>query len=343
MDPARLVIHKLASKKPKTHAEFTGFLDKERPDWIQALIPRRINAPSEYWPQKVFAVATILAAIRNQVAHDSGNKLDWIAAAVEGHAAQLLPFEVPTFYVSKELLSAAARTDLPTDIFLDAVPFPFPALLFMFPKETIRHPDHGECPYLAVSRAEKGQVFSLPLKDFEIRATMAENAVMVTTYLPEECGYYHKTISVVSGETMKSAFERASKVPFDVPGGHLFGGKYASSSVDADFVDRLWLLGVTLVLIMASGEKLLEYGVRLKTVKAKQQGDRPVEYWSPNYLGRIYQAQGDNSSGEEDGHRRPHWRKGHVKSQAYGPKHSLRRIIWIQPYRTGNQNEENVD
>ena len=66
MDPARLIIHKLASKKPKTHAEFTGFLDKERPDWIQALIPRRINAPSEYWPQKVFAVATILAAIRNQ-------------------------------------------------------------------------------------------------------------------------------------------------------------------------------------------------------------------------------------------------------------------------------------
>jgi len=45
------------------------------------------------------------------------NKVDWIAAAVEGQATQLLPFEIPTFYVSKELLSAAARTDLPTDIF----------------------------------------------------------------------------------------------------------------------------------------------------------------------------------------------------------------------------------
>jgi hypothetical protein len=34
---------------------------------------------------------------------------------------------------------------MPTDIFLDALPFPFPALVFMFPKSTIRHAVHGEC------------------------------------------------------------------------------------------------------------------------------------------------------------------------------------------------------
>lgn len=118
----------------------------------------------------------------------------------------------------------------------------------------------------------------------------------------------------------------------------LFGGKYASSSVDEDFVDRLWLLGITLVLIMASGEKLLEPGVGLKTVKAKQQGDRAVEYWSPNYLGRVYRT--ETESGEVDNHLRPHWRKGHLKSQALGQRLSLRKIIWIQPYRTGNRGGE---
>ena len=118
----------------------------------------------------------------------------------------------------------------------------------------------------------------------------------------------------------------------------LFGGKYASSSVDEDFVDRLWLLGITLVLIMASGEKLLEPGVGLKTVKAKQQGDRAVEYWSPNYLGRVYRT--ETESGEVDNHLRPHWRKSHLKSQAHGQRLSLRKIIWIQPYRTGNRGGE---
>ena len=105
----------------------------------------------------------------------------------------------------------------------------------------------------------------------------------------------------------------------------LFGGKYASSSVDEDFVDRLWLLGITLVLIMALGEKLLEPGVGLKTVKAKQQGDRAVEYWSPNYLGRVYRT--ETESGEVDNHLRPHWRKGHLKSQAHGQRLSLRKIF----------------
>ena len=134
---------------------------------------------------------------------------------------------------------------------------------------------------------------------------------------------------------MKSAFERASKIPY------LCGDRDEISSFDADFIDRLWLLGMTLVLIMASGENLLETGVRLKTVKPKKDSDKPVEYWSPNYLGRVYTAKAEAGDlGETDRHRRAHWRKGHLKSHAYGPRHSLRRIIWIQPYRTGERDEK---
>jgi hypothetical protein len=112
------------------------------------------------------------------------------------------------------------------------------------------------------------------------------------------------------------------------------------SIVDAEFIDRMWLLGTTLVLIMASGEKLLEPGVRLKTVKPKNRSVQPVEYWSPNYLGRVYRAKSEG--GDVDRHQRPHWRKGHLKSQPHGPKLSLRKIIWIQPYCTGNREEKIV-
>ena len=157
----------------------------------------------------------------------------------------------------------------------------------MFPKGTIRHAVHGECPYLVVSRVERGQVFTLPLRDIRGVTSIDENAVMVSTYLPEENAWYYKTISVIGGETMKSAFERASKIPY------LCGDRDEISSFDADFIDRLWLLGMTLVLIMASGESLLETGVRLKTVKPKKDSDKPVEYWSPNYLGRVYTAKAE--------------------------------------------------
>ena len=82
-----------------------------------------------------------------------------------------------------------------------------------------------------------------------------ENAIVVSTYLPDEFRCYRKTISVVGGETMKSAFERASEVPFEIPGSHLSNPEHTITTTDADFMDRLWLLGITLVLIMASGER----------------------------------------------------------------------------------------
>jgi hypothetical protein len=169
----------------------------------------------------------------------------------------------------------------------------------------------------------KGTGFPLPLKDITIATTAADNAI-----------HYHKSISVVPGETMKNAFEQARQLPFEIPGGHLFSPEHMISSTDVDFMDRIWLLGLTLVLIMASGENLLEPSVRLKTAKTKNQAHRPTEYWSPNYLGRVFLAEIEKADPENQ--QRPHWKKGHLKSQAYDARSSLRKIIWIQPYRTGN-------
>lgn len=129
MNLARSVYSKFLKAIPKTYSELREFFEKERPDWLQTLMPRRINAPSVYWSQKVLAVATVHAAMHNQVASDVGLKSDPGFSAAEGQGAHLLKFEVPTYYVSEELIAAAARTDLPTDIFLDVLPFPFPALV----------------------------------------------------------------------------------------------------------------------------------------------------------------------------------------------------------------------
>jgi hypothetical protein len=50
---------------------------------------------------------------------------------------------VPIYYVSRELLAAALRTELPDDMVFDAIPFPFDALVFMLPKGTVSHPTAG--------------------------------------------------------------------------------------------------------------------------------------------------------------------------------------------------------
>lgn len=44
-------------------------------------------------------------------------------------------YDVPTYYLSRELLAAALRTELPNDMVFEAIPFPFDGLVFMLPKE----------------------------------------------------------------------------------------------------------------------------------------------------------------------------------------------------------------
>ena len=103
-------------------------------------------------------------------------------AAVHGQAALLLRYEVSTYYVSRELLAAAVRTELPDDMVFDAIPFPFDALVFMLPKGAVRHPTDGDCPFLVVSRTTKGEALFLPIRDLDFSVKAEQDAVLVTTY-----------------------------------------------------------------------------------------------------------------------------------------------------------------
>ena len=156
----------------------------------------------------------------------------------------------------------------------------------------------------------------------------------MSTYLPVARRGYNKGVGRIEGESIKTAFERASRIPFSAPP-DLRDSENLLDIADVEFADRLWLLGITLLLIMVSGENLIEHGTRLKVVKQKNRSERPKEFWSPNFLGRLYEN--ENTSGETERHLVAHWRKGHLKSQPYGPKHALRKIIWIRPYRVGRE------
>ena len=168
------------------YAEVRAYLEKEHPDWLRALTPRHINAPADCWPQKVLTVSSVNAAMQNYVSiHEHQTGPNPALAVVHGQAALLLRYDVPTYYVSREILAAALRTELPDAVVFEAIPFPFDALVFMLPKGTVRHPTEGDCPFLVLSRTSKGQTLSLPIPELDFKVTADQNAVLVTTYMPE--------------------------------------------------------------------------------------------------------------------------------------------------------------
>jgi hypothetical protein len=136
--------------------------------------------------------------------HEHQTRPNPALAVVHGQAALLLRYDVPIYYVSREILAAALRTELPNDIVFEEIPFPFDALVFMLPKGIVRHPTEGDCPFLVRSRTNKGQTLSLPIPELDFKVTAEQDAVLVTTYMPEAPlnVTYFKSVPLIRGRAL---------------------------------------------------------------------------------------------------------------------------------------------
>ena len=123
-----------------------------------------------------------------------------------------------------------------------AIPFPFDTLVFMLPKGTVRHPAEGDCPFLVLPRTTKGQSLSPPIPGLDFQLTADQDAVLVTTYMPE-AGFnvtYYKSVPLIPGATIKQAFQQASSVPFSLIVDDQLADNEEGVDLSAeDFVDKL--------------------------------------------------------------------------------------------------------
>jgi hypothetical protein len=99
---------------------------------------------------------------------------------------------------------------------------------------------------------------------------------------------YYKSVPLIPGATINQTFQQSSGVPFSL----IVNDETADNeqSVDLfaeDFACKLWLLAVTLLPIMVSGEELIERGGLEKVRKPKSGQGKPAECWSPSFLGRL--------------------------------------------------------
>lgn len=105
-------------------------------------------------------------------------RLCWPLSSLRGatgaglQAALLLSYCVSTYYVSRQLLPAAIRTELP-EVF-EAIPFTFDTLVFMLPKGPVALSNRRRLSVPDLSRTTKAQVLLLPIRelDFDITAEL---------------------------------------------------------------------------------------------------------------------------------------------------------------------------
>jgi hypothetical protein len=90
-----IVSHLPVTVRLHNYAEVRAYLEQEHQDWLRALMPRHINAPADYWPQKVLAVSSANAAMQNYVSIcEHQTTPNPALAAVHGRAALFLGHDV---------------------------------------------------------------------------------------------------------------------------------------------------------------------------------------------------------------------------------------------------------
>ena len=115
---------------------------------------------------------------------------------------------------------------------------------------------------------------------------------------------------------------------------HPVGGKIADLSLeDKLFSKKMVRLAITLVMLMSARPALVETPTKNGPPATAGKASRKLA--APNWVGRTYRSARSESAGGTHASPHVHWRRGHWRHQAHGPKLSLRKDLWIEPMIIG--------
>ena len=250
-------------------------------------------------------------------------------------ANRLAQYRVPIFFVAPAMMEAVKNTATPQEIEWLDMPLPFEAATFMVPRGTLRHPDEGEVLWIGYARVPPDFEARSP---FNPKLNVGCQKAGMTLVAKTEMGYYHHwniaddTVSRVI--TLQDIEEIKDTLP--VRGASVGPTALTVTQEDNNLMVPVAHYIFSLALIMTERPTMVETGALRKKVAGKRDHP-PREFWSPNVIGREYQIRKERGGPAEGSHASPrlHFVRGFWRQQAHGPKRSLRRDQWIEPFLRG--------
>lgn len=311
-----------------TSAEWWDLL---RPHFPPAIASRAHNRPPGGYPSWKSVMTGVCESILSLSIHTQEGRAAPANTAVQGllglrHAQ----CDFPLIWADRSFLECVLRSDPPPDMPLCTLHWPFPAMAFLLPSGTLRHPRDGDCSWLLIGKA--GGLHRCPLTGASIMGKDHVVAVMTAPVTMPDPPTYRNAI------TDDPAFLPFAGLPQQEAGGpvesrdpHRAGE--VTGTDDVTFNDAVLSLGLRLILAMTARPELLAPAEAAKTVRSGGAGRAFLE---PRWLGRGHRIPVSGETGGGAGASvRLHWRRGHFKAQPHGAGRSLRRIIRIEPCLAG--------
>ena len=318
---------------PEQRRMYYDLLENEYPKLWAKCYPRIYEEPrcGQYYSPKTVAreIAGVGLKFLLGVAGQS-EKYEFLIAS------QLARFSVPTFWISRDMVTAIQKTIPPVELDWYDMHLPFEACAFYLPKGSLVHPQEGDISFIAYARFRKREMHESPLIPGHPYGSL--NGAMMLICKTEGGGHLmHWNIPldefpVLNVPDLEGAVMRYASSEYE----HRSGWWYSPQMTHED---NHMLVGVGQVifgalLLMMERPDLVTTGRLIKRVQKSNKPKR--EFWSPNVLGEHYQIRHEGVS-LRGTHASPrmHWVRGSYKQQAHGPQRTLRKRIWIEPYLRG--------
>jgi hypothetical protein len=272
----------------------------------------------------------------------------------------------PTLFMEKELGAALMRTELPEDMVASDFKWRWPAFRVYLPKDLIvldKNGRHNSMMYMDIGLLEEGEGRNMPYeiaKELDRTSHMLNGDTGLSYFSFEKFKFYYPDraivvsgmLNLIDGLDPQDLTTYAMVKPFShytVKDLREMTDKLKSAWV-CDLQDdniNLMMEHIALQSLLFLSAYPVEYAPNKVLRKPSVHGDRHIPgLLAARFVGSS-QIRPDHSGhhiasmmtpGEY--HQMAHWRCGHWKRQPFGPKLGQRRLIWINPYKAGKEEEE---
>lgn len=298
------------------------------PSVINRMYPRNY-AHGDRWPSPRmmagFGVSMIAMSQRDFRTHAGIEDVcgQWAYLATAGLAEN----EVPTWFVSPELVEGLMHTDLPHDLSLNDLRWPREAILFVLPTNSgLRHSVHGDMAFLVISHTQAGTSYTVdPMYEARGIGFSKSTVNTFTVFLDGAVFAWSHPIN----EDLVDTFKRDPLM-----GTLIDGERVPPGEEDKRFTLLHSQLAIGLMLALQARPDLEEPAVVVQKAKqAKPGAPQKRDLWSPRYLGRKLVRKHSEPQGGTHASPTTHWRRGVLRILRVEPGKPWKanKEIWIEP------------
>jgi len=253
--------------------------------------------------------------------------------------SELIAKRMPMFFIASDMLQAVTKTDMDEPVEWLTMKLPYETAILMLPENNNIGLPEEKLHFIVYGRHGIG-THSLPgIPPFHVGNKGFIIAALYTH--PADPGlhwYLAHLVDTYSPKTRLHHLFGDGEIPTLVTSGHakIRDGKWSIdeplNTTEANVLEDIGTVTFGTLLALLARPELMTRG-RLEHRRPAKKG--PTEIWSPNVIGKHYRLPQPAYQGGTHASPRMHWRRGHFRSQPYGPQHTLRKQIWLEPVLIG--------